>query len=130
MSATLTRRWLGGRSHARPIGLPLLFSVTEVAARTGDVEFVRQYHEDREDRRREQEATKFREQNPNYFRSEKNYERLSSYLDQHNMEFTAENLARAFRALRSSGHLQFDVNKPQPLTTEQLIYVARLAARG
>src|SRR6266571_1315580 len=56
-------------------------ALAEVAARTGDAEFIRRYHEDREDRRQEQEATKFRQAHPEYFQSPKNYERLCSYLD-------------------------------------------------
>ena len=39
-------------------------ALAEVAARTGDAEFLQKYREDREDQRQEQEATKFRQENP------------------------------------------------------------------
>jgi hypothetical protein len=105
-------------------------ALAELATRSGDMEFVRQYREQKEDERQEQEAKKFVKQTPDYFQSPKNYQKLCRYLDEHELDFTADNLGLAFHALRSAGPLEFDPDKPQPLTTEQLIYVARLAARG
>jgi hypothetical protein len=103
-------------------------SLNRLAAETGDGELADKLKEDRE----EQEAIKFVQSHPNYYRDEDgdNYEKLRSWLEERNLPFTAENLDIAFKTLCRLGEMKMSPGTPKALSQREQLHIISLAQNG
>ena len=86
--------------------------------------------EEIETRRQLAEVQRFMETHPAYHRSEQNYNEMMTWLQEHKLSFTAENLGRSYVALSRSGELEQKPDEIRRLSESDRLAIARQAASG
>jgi hypothetical protein len=98
-------------------------TIARLAQETGDPDLAQHILDEREGA----VAENFVAAHPSYYRSDWNYDRLRSYLDDKHQEFNAENLDAAFKFLTRTGQLEVKPGQARNLDESELLYVINLA---
>jgi hypothetical protein len=98
-------------------------TIARLAQETGDPDLAQHILDEREGA----VAENFVAAHPSYYRSDWNYDRLRSYLDDKHQEFNAENLDAAFKFLTRSGQLEVKPGQARNLDESELLSVINLA---
>ena len=101
-------------------------TLDRIAQETGDPELAEKLHDDREG----QEAEAFVAAHPSYYPTDGNYQVMRSYIDEHRLAFTHENLHKAFIALSRSGQLEMKPGTAKSLSTPEQLHVISLCKNG
>jgi hypothetical protein len=107
------------------VGNPDVDSLARVAKETGNADLIAEVTDQRE----EAEAVAFIQANPDYPREDASYELMRAWIDDHRLEWTSQNLTKAFRSLCRSGQLQA-VGSARNLTASQKLLVIASAKTG
>lgn len=98
-------------------------TIVRIAEETGDPDLAQNILDEREGA----VAENFVATHHGYYRSDWNYERLRSYLDDKHQEFNSENLDAAFKYLTRTGQLEVKPGQARNLDESELLYVINLA---
>ncbi len=101
-------------------------AVERIAGETSDPELLERV----EDGRAEQAAKEFKAAHPDYYATQHNNEALADYLEEFGLEITAQNFAKAFRALSRAGQLEARPGSYRRLTEAEKLHCGQLAATG
>ncbi len=108
------------------VSAPDMATIEEIAAETGDPRLIEVVNEERE----LAEARAFLSAHPDYHRTDYNYELIREWLSDRDMAFTADNMARAYKALLRAGELQVAPGTPRAMTDHDRRSIALQAASG
>jgi hypothetical protein len=101
-------------------------ALAQIARETGDTELAERLQDDREGTA----AEEFVRTHQSYYPDDNNFEAMKSYLDDHRLEFTTENLHNAFVALTRAGDLQMRPGTAKSLSKAEQLHVISLAKAG
>jgi hypothetical protein len=98
-------------------------TISRIADETGDADLAQHILDEREGA----VAENFVASHPSYYKSDWNYDRLRSYLEDKHQEFNAENLDAAFKHLTRTGQLEVKPGQARSLDESELLSVINLA---